>query len=379
MTGVQTCALPICGGNGGGFSYTRQVIPQSCGIKFADGSVLNTGNISSTSAVELYANEIYVDPVYGNDSTGLKYRIDKPFQTLIAAKNAAVSGDTIIGLSGTHYVDRSLFKPNIKYHFYTGAIIIASIYPSFLVPDTGLFSDEFSGSYKANFDVTGNANIFLYSTYGCGLVKAVQNQTTMNIEFNNADCYTGATFWSAGTKARVFVKFNQVIENLAYGSIVGLSTDGYLNLKGRNFVVVPSTSSSLQVMDHRGGPAIDAEIDLIESYSESSWTTIVLRSGSPAYVPIVNFKGKIQHQAPNDDFMRGVLGFMDSPGVINFEGEIVTNAYAVSIYAGAGPYSNKRRINIKNSVIKQENLLDANTDTPLINANNSDKIGRAHV
>lgn len=30
------------GGNGGGFEYTRTVIPQSCGIKFADGTVMNT-------------------------------------------------------------------------------------------------------------------------------------------------------------------------------------------------------------------------------------------------------------------------------------------------------------------------------------------------
>ncbi len=37
------------GGNGGGFSYTRQIIPQSCGVKFADGSVLNSGAFSTSS------------------------------------------------------------------------------------------------------------------------------------------------------------------------------------------------------------------------------------------------------------------------------------------------------------------------------------------
>ena len=36
-------------GNGGGFTYTRQVIPQSCGIKFADGTVMNTA-VSSGEA-----------------------------------------------------------------------------------------------------------------------------------------------------------------------------------------------------------------------------------------------------------------------------------------------------------------------------------------
>jgi hypothetical protein len=38
------------GGNGGGFEYTRTVIPQSCQIKFADGSVMNTASASSSGA-----------------------------------------------------------------------------------------------------------------------------------------------------------------------------------------------------------------------------------------------------------------------------------------------------------------------------------------
>lgn len=38
------------GPNTGGFAYYRTVIPQSCGIKFADGTVLNTASVSSSAA-----------------------------------------------------------------------------------------------------------------------------------------------------------------------------------------------------------------------------------------------------------------------------------------------------------------------------------------
>ena len=43
-------------GNGGGFEYTRTVIPQSCGIKFADQTVLNTSTVASTGDTCCYTD-----------------------------------------------------------------------------------------------------------------------------------------------------------------------------------------------------------------------------------------------------------------------------------------------------------------------------------
>lgn len=36
--------------NGGGFSYTRTVVPQSCAVKFADGSIMNTAKTSGSGS-----------------------------------------------------------------------------------------------------------------------------------------------------------------------------------------------------------------------------------------------------------------------------------------------------------------------------------------
>lgn len=53
-------------GNGGGFEYTRTVIPQSCSIKFADGTVINTavltsGTTNNCCSVDAEGNYIAAD------------------------------------------------------------------------------------------------------------------------------------------------------------------------------------------------------------------------------------------------------------------------------------------------------------------------------
>lgn len=44
------------GGNGGGFKYTRTVIPQSCNVKFADGTILNTAGSSTATTTCCYVD-----------------------------------------------------------------------------------------------------------------------------------------------------------------------------------------------------------------------------------------------------------------------------------------------------------------------------------
>lgn len=56
------------GGNGGGFTYTRTVIPQSCNVKFADGTVLNTASTSSTGVTCCYL-DTEGNKVIGDSST----------------------------------------------------------------------------------------------------------------------------------------------------------------------------------------------------------------------------------------------------------------------------------------------------------------------
>lgn len=70
------------GGSGGGFEYTRKVVPQSCGIKFADGTILNTATTS-------------IGGVAGVQSvTGLDTDNTDPLNPIV---NIAVDGVTVTG------------------------------------------------------------------------------------------------------------------------------------------------------------------------------------------------------------------------------------------------------------------------------------------
>jgi hypothetical protein len=128
------------GGIGGGFSYRRTVIPQSCGIKFADGTVLNTAKGLGSTGVQSvtglstdntdplnpvvqisvdgvtitgdgtlgnplvasggggavnYANVFFVDSTNGNNGTAAQNDFTKPYlQVTTAVYSAAATSPT---------------------------------------------------------------------------------------------------------------------------------------------------------------------------------------------------------------------------------------------------------------------------------------------
>jgi hypothetical protein len=70
-------------------------------------------------------NTLLVDAVNGNDSTGTRGDLSKPFLTLTAAKTAASSGDLESIGPGT-FNEKNLFKNGVNYHFDPGVIIAST-------------------------------------------------------------------------------------------------------------------------------------------------------------------------------------------------------------------------------------------------------------
>lgn len=149
----------------GGFSYTRQVIPQSCPIKFADGSVMTTASSGTSSpTIATNATDIYVDSNFGNDGTAEVNNPFKPFQTIFSAINAAYS---TLGFIGTIYVRSGVYfetgfsvNGDIKFHFETGCVI----------NDLNLYNN--GGAYGSTVKITGNGtfiNCTIFSTNGINL------------------------------------------------------------------------------------------------------------------------------------------------------------------------------------------------------------------
>jgi len=86
--------------------------------------VSGTGNTGwmGGSAV-LTGNTIWVDAVNGDDATGTAGRQDLPFLTPEAARDAAVSGDSIEVLAGNYTTATSLAKNGVNWFGYPGATI----------------------------------------------------------------------------------------------------------------------------------------------------------------------------------------------------------------------------------------------------------------
>lgn len=108
---------------------------------------------------------LWVDSVYGSDSTGTRQRKDKPFLTLNAAKVAAQSGDTIVVLPGT-YNEKNLLKDGVNWHFINGAIV------SYVGSTTGGIFDD--GPNGANGDITSKIT-------GYGTFKITNNATSSDV------------------------------------------------------------------------------------------------------------------------------------------------------------------------------------------------------
>lgn len=85
----------------GGFSYTRTVIPQSCGVKFADGTVMNTAVTASTGAAGTEMNYVtgLLSPEVESDFIQLSDTIVTPAKDGVIASfgGSSASGSWIIG------------------------------------------------------------------------------------------------------------------------------------------------------------------------------------------------------------------------------------------------------------------------------------------
>jgi hypothetical protein len=110
------------------------------------------------AAVEVLSGRVItVSATNGTDARlGLnKYDLAKPFQTMVAAKNAAASGDTIRVLAGNYLVEETVSVNGVNWHFDNGAVV------TFQAPVGVLAGAEVVMFDTGNYAVTGNGRILM--------------------------------------------------------------------------------------------------------------------------------------------------------------------------------------------------------------------------
>ena len=119
---------------GGGGRYSVQLKDGTEGVgKFlkstdalgkANWATITTADISGySSGTVVEAKAVYIDSVYGNNATAVKYDLAKPFLTWAAASAVAVAGDWIVFNTGTYVIGQVTPVSNVNVYCKPGVVI----------------------------------------------------------------------------------------------------------------------------------------------------------------------------------------------------------------------------------------------------------------
>ncbi len=119
-------------------------------------------NISATGAITnlVIPNTLFVSGS-GNDSSGARTRMDKPFLTITAAKNAASAGDLIYIFAGTYLATNIISKNGVNY--YGGSDVTLTNLPVTTAPAIHDAINDLSGA-TTNFIYGSMQYKFLWET-----------------------------------------------------------------------------------------------------------------------------------------------------------------------------------------------------------------------
>ncbi len=221
-------------------------------IKTVNGnSLLGSGDLTIGGAIT--TNLVYVSTT-GNDSTGARNDLSKPFLTLEAALSASLSGDTIIVFSGSYTVTTTatngIAKNGINWYFYPNTTITKSSagdifnttglttfnvygYASFVKnTNAGRIFNNNSGNIAFNFEALDLTN----STSDCFLIGTASQLggIQINIRIRNATSSAGAVINSGQAGAwNLNFYFNNISSTSTNAITMTNSISIQMNLNGR--------------------------------------------------------------------------------------------------------------------------------------------------
>lgn len=141
---------------------------------------------------------VWVDQLLGNDSSGARGRLDKPYKTLAAAKAAAINGDTIVVLHGT-FNEGALWKNGVTWLFYPGTSVVYNANNA-----TSIFADLGEASGFCNVRGWGQ---FIRTVGAASVVHLTGEGSVFDIEAASVAAYNGAcircSFFGATVNLRI--------------------------------------------------------------------------------------------------------------------------------------------------------------------------------
>jgi len=225
------------------------------------GTTGKTGATGATGESPYFiGNTVIVDVVYGNDSTGKNYRLDKPFKTISSALLSSNSNDLISVRPGTYYPGTLSISGNRKINLEEGVILSATGtiftgivnvtgYGSITLGDTGsvcLYSGGVTGNHYfecLNVTLTGG-NGFRNATPGV--------KTTTNIKGKMIIGNTPSTVYNISNGDNNFYFEYLNLGNVSFSPGTSLVTGGN-NYFNHNTIEISVFSSVGYLFDISGG------------------------------------------------------------------------------------------------------------------------------
>ncbi len=183
--------------------------------------------------------QLWVDSVFGDDSTGLPERFDFPYLTLYAAQVDAVSGDVINVRPGTYSNDYMLGKDGVDWYFSDGIVVkCSSVGMTAIDGHNWLFGDysrESATFSEMSYNVSGFANLIAPSDSTSINSVLYFRSARSDVHFNDLFMYLDETL---------------VGNTIAMGNPIILDSlgDSYRWSKDRSFNVGIGASSSAEII-----------------------------------------------------------------------------------------------------------------------------------
>ena len=382
------------------------------------GELTLTDNLSNDSLISGFftgvtiSNTLFVDE-NGDDSTGQKGRLDKPFKTLNAARNAASSGDTVYVFpqiieydnrdSNSNYWNSradevNLWKDGVRYYFSLGVKIIirnqtitgaklALFNPEDTINETcivdGYLEYEQYGYGTDTFN--GETSYFRYENTlggGCTFKSTTKSLTSWHSEIYRITTYTTAAvnvFDYSEEQVWYWLGVGQTGSGGAYiinGQILDSTVNFTSDVKIRNFA--SSKAYSFYIRSSLENSKINIYGDYMYSYSNLLYlrqlychninvniknidyyyayvpfalTGSILSTGSNGGTWTLNLKGDLNDYQNNSITGLGLFYLQTGDGcVVNYEGNINTKTNSGVGRFIVGNNSNNCIVNLKGEI-----------------------------
>lgn len=193
-----------------------------------------------------HQNTVYVDGTYGDDNTGQRENVNKPFQSIVMAAYSAISGDTVHVRSGIYTILENsntgyglVLKDGVNLYFENVTI---NAYDHFIGDNSSKVKCNITGNLKIN----GFGNSYAFEIFGVGSDVYID---IIGIEGNNTYFNVQGDDNERETKANIKVEYLEGLE-LDYG----LSARGntVVNMNVSSHVICAETGSNnygLRVVD----------------------------------------------------------------------------------------------------------------------------------